>query len=687
VRTLNLGIVAHVDAGKTSLTEQLLFGAGVIHEIGSVDAGSTQTDTLALERQRGITIKSAVVSFAIGGTAVNLIDTPGHPDFIAEVERVLGVLDGAVLVISAVESVQAQTRVLMRTLRRLGIPTLIFVNKIDRIGAGYDRVLRDIRGKLTPAIVAMGTVRELGSRQAAWLPADMACPGGSDPGGSDPGGSDPGGRDARGNDAGFSTALAELLAERDDALLGDYIDDPSRLSGRRLRASLTAQVHQAAVHPVFFGSAMTGAGVDSLANGIAELLPAADGDLAGPVSGSVFKVERSPGGEKIAYVRIYSGRLRARDRIRVGPGPGSDRKVTAISAFGSDPGAPQPEAATGQIAKVWGLGDVQIGDALGNPVARGRQRHFPPPTLETVILPERAADRPALHLALSQLAEQDPLINLRRDDMRQELLISLYGEVQKEVIQATLATEYGISVTFEESTTICVERLTGSGAAAEFMGQEANPFRATIGLRMDPAPVNAGVSFGLEIEHGALPSSFLTAIEETVTDTLRAGLYGWRVTDCTVTLTHSGYTPPPPSGWSKWSSSGGDFRNLTPLVLMTALQRAGTTVCEPLHSFRLELPAGTLPATLAVLARLGAATWAPELAGPACVLEGEIAAARVHDLQQQLPGLTRGEGVLESEFARYQPVRGAIWARPRSDVSPLDRKEYMLHVQRRVAGR
>jgi ribosomal protection tetracycline resistance protein len=144
VRTLNLGILAHVDAGKTTLTERLLYAAGVIDEPGSVDRGSTQTDTLDLERQRGITIKSAVVSFAIDDVTVNLIDTPGHPDFIAEVERVLSVLDGAVLVVSAVEGVQAQTRVLMRTLRRLAIPTLVFVNKIDRGGAADERVLRAI---------------------------------------------------------------------------------------------------------------------------------------------------------------------------------------------------------------------------------------------------------------------------------------------------------------------------------------------------------------------------------------------------------------------------------------------------------------------------------------------------------------------------------------------------------------
>src|SRR3989441_6560288 len=163
MRTLNLGILAHVDAGKTTLTERLLHAAGVIDEPGDVDHGTTQTDTLPLEQQRGITIKSAVVSFEIGDVTVNLIDTPGHPDFIAEVERALSVLDGAVLVISAVEGVQPQTRILMRALRRLRVPTLLFVNKIDRRGARYERVLDEIGARLTPAIVPMGSVGDLGT--------------------------------------------------------------------------------------------------------------------------------------------------------------------------------------------------------------------------------------------------------------------------------------------------------------------------------------------------------------------------------------------------------------------------------------------------------------------------------------------------------------------------------------------
>src|SRR5918996_1903985 len=170
MRTLNLGILAHVDAGKTTLTEQLLFTAGAIDKVGSVDAGTTQTDSLELERERGITIRSAVAAFELGDLAVNLVDTPGHPDFIAEVERVLDVLDGAVLVVSAVEGVQSQTRLLMRTLQRLNIPTLIFVNKIDRVGAQYEGSLRSIAERLTPAIIPMGSASELGTRSPGFAP-------------------------------------------------------------------------------------------------------------------------------------------------------------------------------------------------------------------------------------------------------------------------------------------------------------------------------------------------------------------------------------------------------------------------------------------------------------------------------------------------------------------------------------
>ncbi|NNN30134.1 TetM/TetW/TetO/TetS family tetracycline resistance ribosomal protection protein [Streptomyces sp. S3(2020)] len=654
MHVLNLGILAHVDAGKTSLTERLLHSVGVIDELGSVDAGSTRTDSLALERQRGITIKSAVVSFAVDDVTVNLIDTPGHPDFIAEVERVLGVLDGAVLVVSAVEGVQAQTRVLMRTLQRLKIPTLIFVNKIDRRGARYDGVLRALSERLTPAVVPMGRAVGLGTRQAAFAPDRVPV---------------------------------DVLADHDDELLAAYVE--GTLSQDRVRTALVARTRQALVHPVFFGSAVTGAGVPELVAGIRELLPRADGDPDGPVSGTVFKVERGPAGEKVAYVRMFSGTLRTRDRVLFGEARDEGR-VTAVSVFDHGTDVREDAVVAGRIARLWGLTDVMIGDAVGDP----REAHghfFAPPTLETVVVPGPDTDRRALHLALAQLAEQDPLIALRHDEVRQETSVSLYGEVQKEVIQATLAEEFGLAVGFRETTPLCIERLAGTGAAAEFIKKDANPFLATVGLRVDPAPAGSGVAFRLEVELGAMPYAFFKAVEDTVRETLGQGLNGWQVTDCTVTMTHSGYWPRQShahQGFDKsMSSTGADFRGLTPLVLTEALRQAGSQVYEPMHRFRIEAPADTLGALLPVLAALQAVPRTTETRGGSCVLKGAVPAARVHGLEQRLPGLTRGEGELESGFDHYAPVvRGDVPRRPRTDHNPLNRKEYLLNVMRRVGS-
>ncbi|MBC9712804.1 TetM/TetW/TetO/TetS family tetracycline resistance ribosomal protection protein [Streptomyces sp. TRM66268-LWL] len=660
-RSLNLGILAHVDAGKTSLTERLLHAAGVIDAPGSVDEGNTRTDSLALERRRGITIKSAVVSFPLGPpedlVTVNLIDTPGHPDFIAEVERALGVLDGAVLVVSAVEGVQAQTRILLRTLRRLGIPTLVFVNKIDRGGAQYARTLDQITRRLAPAAPAMGRVEAIGTRGARALPHG------------------PG-------DAAFRRRLTEVLAEQDDELLAAYVSDAA-VPYERLLAALAAQTRECLVHPVFFGSAVTGTGLPQLMDGIRTLLPSAtEGD--GELSGNVFKVERGGAGEKIAYVRMFSGSLRVRDRVPVGrDGAAHEGKVTAVEVFHEGAGERRSSVRSGEIAKVWGLGEVRIGDWVGAARKDSADQHFAPPTLETLVVPGAGTDRGALHLALAQLAEQDPLIGLRQDEVRGEVHLSLYGEVQKEVIQTTLAEEFGLDVAFRETTTICVERPLGVGYGYE---KDLLPFLGTVGLRVEPAPPGSGVSFGLEVELGSMPYAFFKAVEETVYETLGQGLLGWRVLDCKVTMTHCGYWPRQSHSHATFdksmSSTAGDFRLVTPLVLMDALREAGTRAEEPVHHFRLDLPADTLGPVLPLLGRLRAVPRPPDIRGAACTLEGEIPAASLHQLGQLLPGLTRGEGVVESAFAGYRPAAGEPPARTRTDHNPLNRKEYLLTVTR-----
>jgi ribosomal protection tetracycline resistance protein len=656
--TLNLGILAHVDAGKTTLTERLLYAAGVIDEIGSVDAGTTQTDSMELERQRGITIRSAVVSFPVDGVTVNLIDTPGHPDFIAEVERVLSVLDGAVLVISAVEGVQPQTRILMRALRRLGVPTLLFVNKIDRGGADGERVLEAISRRLTPDVVAMGSVEGAGTKQARFTPWPPSS-------------------------AAFVTGMAEVLTGRNDTLLASYVNNEASVTYPRLRRELAAQSRRGTVHPVYFGSAVTGAGVGDLMAGLAELLPHAAGDASAPVSGSVFKIERGTAGEKVAYVRMFSGTVHMRERLRLDGDV--EEKVTAISAFDAGAWHRRPCLQAGEIGKVWGLGAIQVGGTIGSPHSTV-EHHFAPPMLETVVVPLDARNRNALRVALTQLAEQDPLINVRQDDRRQEISVSLYGEVQKEVILATLANDFGIGVTFRETTTICVERPARVGEASSILHGPHNPFLATIGLRIEPAPADSGIDFRLDIDPRTVPlfiyksfDNFADTMGQYVRHALQEGLYGWQVTDCVVTMIESNYSSPdgPPSTRGPLSTAA-DFRKLTPMVVMRALERAGVVVCEPAVRVHIDVPSTSIGPVLGMLTRLRGHEFHSGLSN----IEASISAAAVHDVQRQLPGLTGGEGELETRFDGYQPVTGRPPTRRRTMPNPLNLEEYLWQIGR-----
>jgi ribosomal protection tetracycline resistance protein len=642
-KTLNLGILAHVDAGKTTLTERLLFTSGVIDRPGSVDAGTTLTDSLPLERRRGITIKSAVASFPVGDIDVNLIDTPGHPDFIAEVDRVLSVLDGVVLVVSAVEGVQPQTRILMRSLERLRMPALLFVNKIDRTGARPGRVLDEIRRRLNGAVIAMGHVDAAGTRGARFVAAGA-------------------------DEAGFTASLAELLAERDDGLLDAYLRDEAGVPYRRLRAALAVQTGRAQVHPVFFGSAITGAGVEHLMAGIAELLPASAGDADGPVSGSIFKIERGGNAEKIAYVRMFSGTVRVRDRLRFGAG--LEGRVTAVAVFERGPAVRRPSVKAGQIGKLWGLAGARIGDPVGEPARRDAGRQFPPPTLESAVVPCYPGDRQRLRVALGQLAEQDPLISLRQDDERQEIYVSLYGEVQKEVIGSVLADDFGLAVTFRETTTIYIERPAGAASALEVLQSDGHPYSATVGLRIEPGPADTGIEFRLDVDPRLLPlyiyktaASFVDAMTEYIGHALRQGPHGWQVTDCVVTMNECGYyvgDGPSKRVLPTPKTTAADFRKLAPLVLMTALSRAGTVVCEPMASVRVEVPAARTGAVLSCLARLSADVQTPLPQGDLSIVLSRLPSAKVRGLQEQLPGLTSGEGILEAGFGGYRPVRGRV---------------------------
>jgi ribosomal protection tetracycline resistance protein len=639
MRTLNLGILAHVDAGKTTLTERLLYTAGAISKIGSVDSGTTQTDTLDLERERGITIKSAVASFGIGDLTVNILDTPGHPDFIAEVERVLRVLDGAILVVSAVEGVQPQTPLLFRALERLRVPTLFFLNKLDRRGADPDRTLAQIGDRLTPAAIPVRRAIDPGTTAVAIEPANR--------------------------DDASRAAILERLAEHDESLLEAYVEDDA-VPAQRLRRALAAQSRAAAIHPVFLGSAIGGQGVRDVLEAIPELLPTARGNADAPIRGRVFKIERSPAGERVAYARLFDGTVHARDHLAFGDG--SEGRVTHLSVTVPGGADQAVSAGPGQIVKLAGLAGVRVGDPIGSATLTEDERQFPPPSLESVVRPRRGADGGRLRAALNELAEQDPLIDVRQDDELGEIAVSLYGEVQKEVIGETLARDYGVEVDFATSTTICIERPIGTGEALEVISSPShsnisgkssplseNPYNATIGLRIEPSKPGSGRTFRLDVDVKLVPlqifntvGQFEAQMARMVEDTLEEGVHGWRVTDCLVTMFDSGYR--------RTGSTMSDFKKLTAIVLERALREAGVAVCEPMTSLRIEAPVESGKGITGVVINAGGRILGQHSTDAKTTIVAFVQAGRVHEVQNRIPGLTGGEGVVESQFAGFHPV-------------------------------
>ncbi|MFF5082804.1 GTP-binding protein [Actinoplanes sp. NPDC000266] len=640
---LNLGIVAHVDAGKTSLTERLLFEAGAVDQPGSVDAGTTRTDSMELERRRGITIRAAVTSIRLGDLTVNLLDTPGHPDFIAEVERSLAVLDAAVLVVSSVEGVQPQTVAIWRALRRIGVPTMFFLNKVDRAGADVERAVTQLRERL------------------AARPLVLTTPGG----------------DSLALDA---EPVVEAVAEVDDAVAARWLTG-ERVGPRHVRRAIRLAVRGGRLSPVACGSAITGAGVPQLRHLLAGLLPrSARGD--GPLAGTVFAVDRDERGRR-AWLRLWSGQLRVRDRVQLaGNRP---QRVTEIAV--SEPGGVRvrPSASAGQIAAVRGL-PVRIGQHVGDPPRRHLYR-FPPATRQALVEAVDPAQRLALFAGLAELADEDPLVDLRLDEHEAQAVIRLHGEVQKEVIAALLEDRYGVRARFSGTLTACIERVAGSGTGEDRIRERGNPYLAGIGLRVEAAPPGHGVEVRPGIEPGRLTPAFVAAIEEGVRAALRQGPHGWPVTDCVVTMTSSQYWPRQSRPHQKFdksiSSVAADFRNLAPVVVAAALRRAGTRVCQPVERFDLNLPPRTFDAVAALLGRLGAVIDDTTTTGGYLEVGGTIPSSRVPEVVAALPDLTGGEAVLTTRFDHYAPVTGdhpPVLHRRGPD--PDDREEWFRAVPR-----
>lgn len=662
-RVINIGVLAHVDAGKTSLSERLLFNYGSIKQLGSVDSGSTKMDSTDLEKERGITIQSAVAALKIQDLQINLVDTPGHPDFIAEVERALAVLDGAILVISAVEGVQAQTRVIMRSLKAASIPTIIFINKIDRLGARSEYLVEEIERKLNIPVLPVTFALNEGGDKASVIKHELS------------------------NVEYFNLSL-EKLSEMDLELLRCAVDD-QEIPETLLQQSLVKNTAQGKIYPLMVGSALSGQGIEQLALGIIDLLPNSPLiPTTGEPSGKVFAVSRDKNGNRTAMIRLFEGEISERDEIHYsqqdhkGQIQNLSGKCVNLKVLGSEFKTDQSNTVSytdsvltaGNIGQVQGLREVRVGAniGIGGSLDENVSR-FPSPSLEAVINSAVPGTEQALYSALLSLSDEDPLIHVRLQKDR-SMSVLLFGEVQKEVIEERLLREFGLVAKFSETTTIFFERLQGKGHATyEIDPLRHNDFWATVGLILEPNPIGTGNTYSREVPWGQMPPGFYRAIEESAFETLEQGLRGWPVLDCHIRLVKLGYDRP--------ITVAADFRCITPILTLKALQQAKTKFYEPCQLFELEMSKDTLGNVMTFLTTCEAEIHNTEQLNDYNVLiTGELPSRSVQTVAKNLPGLTHGEAAFITFQGKDRLYTGPVPARPRQDGNPLNYEEYLRYL-------
>ena len=635
MKIINLGILAHVDAGKTTLTESLLYTSGAIAELGSVDEGTTRTDTMNLERQRGITIQTAVTSFQWEDVKVNIIDTPGHMDFLAEVYRSLSVLDGAVLLVSAKDGIQAQTRILFHALQTMKIPTIFFINKIDQEGIDLPMVYREMKAKLSSEIIVKQKV---------------------------------------GQHPHINVTDNDDMEQWDAVIMGNDELLEKYMSGKPFKMSELEQeenrrFQNGTLFPVYHGSAKNNLGIRQLIEVIASKFYSSTPEGQSELCGQVFKIEYSEKRRRFVYVRIYSGTLHLRDVIRI-----SEKekiKITEMCIPSNGEIVPADHACPGEIV-ILADDTLKLNDILGNEKLLPHKTWIdnPMPLLRTTVEPQKPEQREALLNALAEIADTDPLLHFDIDTVTHEIILSFLGKVQLEVICSLLEEKYHVGVAMKEPSVIYLERPQKKASYTIHIEVPPNPFWASIGLTVTPLPVGSGTQYKSEVSLGYLNQSFQNAVMEGVRYGMEQGLYGWGVTDCQICFDYGVYYSP--------VSTPADFRFLAPVVLEQALKKAGTQLLEPYLSFTLFAPQEYLSRAYNDAPKYCAIIESTRLEKDEVIFKGEIPARCIGEYRNDLNFYTNGRSVCITELKGYQETSGEPVFQPRRPNSRLDKIRHMF---------
>ena len=660
----NIGILAHVDAGKTTLTEQMLYQMGAVRLLGSVDEGTAATDNLSVERERGISVRTAAASGEWNGMHVNLIDTPGHVDFAGEVERSLAALDFAVVVISAVEGIRSHTENILHALDKAGLPRLVLLNKMDRAGADPASVMADL-AQLTGQIPILLSRAENAESDAVTVQT----------------------LSGRAFEAAVTESLADILDEAAELFLADEVLSPER--GTQLLRDMTADCR---VTPVLMSAAKFGTGVRELLDFMTTYMPTAERRGRDSLSGIIYKIEHDRQMGKISHIRLFGGKISNRDELtllepvdprRQNPTGEDDdavpvetvqppaEKVTQIRKFLGGRYVDAGEVTGGDIAALCGLPSAKAGQYVGS-MDLAEVYHLTTPFLRVKVAPEDQNPEkvPQLAAALGELTEEEPYIDAKWENGQREITISTTGRIQLEVLASLLWERYGMKAAFSPATVIYMETPARAGYAyADYYMPK--PCWAMVKFKFEPMPRGYGVSY-----HGRLPSNqcfyrYQTHIRTSFYNCLEQGLYGWEVTDFKCTLVdgqhHIVHTHPL------------DFFVCTPMAFMNGLQSLGSTLLEPLLKVRITADATLLGKITGEMIHMQGEYDTPVFFGDSISMEAVVPVATSMDFPVKLASWSSGKAVLSQSFYGYRECRDSQeHVNPRRGVNPLDRAKWIL---------
>jgi elongation factor G len=672
-RIRNIGIIAHIDAGKTTTTERVLYYTGRTHRMGNVDEGTTVTDWMEQERERGITITAAAITAYWHNCQINIIDTPGHIDFTAEVQRSLRVLDGGIVVFDAVAGVEPQSETVWRQADRYAVPRICFVNKMDRVGASYDHTVEMIRDRLNANPLAMhipigaesgfrGVIDLLTMEAIVWHEEDLGSTPSIEP---LPASLQEQAEKARGH-------LVERVVETDDGLTLKYLEG-EEITVEELRGALRRATLRNEVTPVLCGSALRNKGIQPLLDAVVDFLPSPLGvppiegknpytdkvetreaDDERPATALVFKIATDPYVGRLAYLRLYSGRLEVGQSL-INPTKDKKERLGRLVRMHADRREDVREVLAGDIVAVPGLKHTFTGDTLCDP------KHpivletisFPEPVISVAIEPKTTVDQDRMMEALNRLAEEDPTFRVRMNDQTGQMLISGMGELHLEVLVNRLLREFKVHANVGKPRVAYRETITKvvRGAEGRFIRQTGGRGQyGVVELDLFPLPAGSGNEFEDHIRGGAIPSEFIPAVEAGVREAMESGVIaGYPLVDVKAILVDGAY--------HQEDSSDMSFKVAGSMALQEGVQRGEPVLLEPVMHVEVIVPEEFTGEVLGNLsARRAEINGMRPRAGGLQVIDATVPLAEMFGYATQLRSMSQGRGIFTMEFDHYEEV-------------------------------